>query len=403
MAHFLPVSYRLAPWGEMGVRLFFVISGFLITGILLRSREHIEASGQSPLFALRSFYIRRFLRIFPIYYLAMLVALVGNIGPARQTLFWHLTYLSNVYTTVTGDVPGALAPYWTLAVEEQFYLVWPWLLLFLPRKYLLPAIVATSVLGPAVRLGGILLDVSALRVGRLPFACLDTLGLGSLLALASHPHSAYPKLLKHLLRISIPVGMPLFAVGLLIHVSDFNHLAFPFPWWMGKLSLVTFDLGLALLSVRLVAAVARGFRGVIGSVLNLPALVYLGGISYGIYVYHVFAQILVLGHLRELPNLSPAPVGLLAVLLGGTSRVAARVDRGSRRLSQLLCIEAVCATAAFLFLLAGAVGFPDRYVELGVYLAFATGTALAMAGLSWHLLEQPLLRLKDRFPYARSE
>jgi peptidoglycan/LPS O-acetylase OafA/YrhL len=386
----------------MGVRLFFVISGFLITGILLRSRDQVEASGQSPLFALRSFYIRRFLRIFPIYYLALLVAWVANVGPARQTLFWHLTYLSNIYTTLTGDVPGALAPYWTLAVEEQFYLVWPWLLLFLPRKYLLPAILTTIVLGPAVRMGGILLDVTPLRVGRLPFACLDTLGLGSLLALASQSPSAAPKLLKHLLRLSLPVGIPLFAVSLLVHVSDFNHLSIPFPSWTGKLSVVTFDLGLALLSVRLVAAAVAGFRGAIGSMLNLPALVYLGGISYGIYVYHVFAQILVLGHLRELPHLPPVSLALLAIVLGGASWAATRSDRSPKRLSQLLSIEAMCAAAASCFLLAGAIGFPSRYVELGVYLAFATGIALALAGISWYLLEQPLLRLKEHFPYARS-
>src|ERR1700760_4306239 len=80
------------PWGWMGVRLFFVLSGFLITGILLRTRPEEGRGG-----ALRIFYCRRFLRIFPVYYATLFLAALVNIRPMRQTFFWHLAYLSNVH------------------------------------------------------------------------------------------------------------------------------------------------------------------------------------------------------------------------------------------------------------------------------------------------------------------
>jgi len=402
LVHFLPVSCRLAPWGEIGVRLFFVVSGFLITGILLRSRDQVEATGESPLFAMRSFYMRRVLRIFPIYYLALLVAWCFNIEPARQTLLWHAAYLSNLYTTVTGEMPGALTPYWTLAVEEQFYLIWPLVVLFLPRKYLLPVIVGTVVLGPAVRLGGVLLDITSFRVGRLPLACLDTLGLGALLALCGHPGSGVTNAAKRLNALALPVGIPLFLISLFVHITDFNHLPFALPTWLGKFSFVVFDLGLGLLSVRLVASAAIGFRGVTGALLNLPALIYIGGISYGIYVFHPFAQMLVLGHLSVVMSPPSIAFAALAAILGLTAWCTARhSSRQAQRLGSLLLIETICAATAFLFHVAGVVGLPLRYQEMGFYVAMATGGAIAFAGLSWHVLEQPLLRLKDRFPYVR--
>src|ERR1700752_5269649 len=79
----------------LGVWLFFVLSGFLITGILLRSRDQVDYGGYPSGFVLRQFYIRRFLRIFPLYYLVLCVAATLDLGDARDTIVWHLAYMSN--------------------------------------------------------------------------------------------------------------------------------------------------------------------------------------------------------------------------------------------------------------------------------------------------------------------
>jgi peptidoglycan/LPS O-acetylase OafA/YrhL len=132
--------------GFQGVLLFFVISGFLITGILLNARA-AEASPWSVLYA---FYARRFLRIFPIYYAVLFVALAVGFPSVRDAIGWHLAYLSNWYFAYQGF--DKVSHLWSLAVEEQFYLVWPWLVLLVPSAALPWIIGATILVGPISRL-----------------------------------------------------------------------------------------------------------------------------------------------------------------------------------------------------------------------------------------------------------
>src|SRR5262249_13935552 len=101
--------------GWIGVQLFFVLSGFLITGILLDTRERPDY--------FRGFFVRRVLRIFPLYYAALIGTLI-----AGDTSIWLWTYLSNFHPNT------ALPHFWSLAVEEQFYLVWPVVVWFAGRR-----------------------------------------------------------------------------------------------------------------------------------------------------------------------------------------------------------------------------------------------------------------------------
>src|SRR5262249_22727268 len=130
---------RLVGWS--GVDLFFVLSGFLITGILLDSKR-------SPATYFRSFYARRFLRIFPPYYGFLLLVLlvmprtgwmseVARVAELRDVQIWFWLYLVNVATALTPlhvQVPLVDSHFWSLSVEEQFYLVWPLLVLTLRRR-----------------------------------------------------------------------------------------------------------------------------------------------------------------------------------------------------------------------------------------------------------------------------
>jgi peptidoglycan/LPS O-acetylase OafA/YrhL len=125
--HFLPVDHYIPTdyltLGLLAVRLFFVLSGFLITGILLGYRR------DEPKTALKRFYSRRILRIFPIYYLTLFVALALQVRPIQQGAIWHLTYTSNFIAPFHPEWMGPASHFWTLAVEEQFYLVWPCIML----------------------------------------------------------------------------------------------------------------------------------------------------------------------------------------------------------------------------------------------------------------------------------
>ena len=111
------------PFGA-GVHLFFVLSGFLITRILLDVRQASDRGA-----AIRAFYIRRALRIFPAFYVTLLLAWIAGVPLVRESLAWHATYLSNVWIFQMDQWPGSISHLWSLAVEEQFYLAWPFLIL----------------------------------------------------------------------------------------------------------------------------------------------------------------------------------------------------------------------------------------------------------------------------------
>ena len=148
--HFLPVDHYIPTdyitLGMLAVRLFFVLSGFLITGILLGYRS------DEPKNALKRFYFRRVLRIFPIYYLTLFVALALQVRSIQQGAFWHLTYTSNFIAPFHPEWMGPASHFWTLAVEEQFYFVWPFIMLFVPHtKHLAKTIVGTIALAVIFR------------------------------------------------------------------------------------------------------------------------------------------------------------------------------------------------------------------------------------------------------------
>jgi acyltransferase-like protein len=102
-----------ADMGTLGVWCFFVLSGFLITGILLRSKDQVDYRGYQVSFLLLQFYVRRFLRIFPLYYFALSFAAMLNLGDVRDTLIWHLAYLSNYLFAMQGYFGLVTAHFWS--------------------------------------------------------------------------------------------------------------------------------------------------------------------------------------------------------------------------------------------------------------------------------------------------
>ena len=287
--HFVPESvYRsILPswkppytleWGS-GITLFFVLSGFLITGILLRCRDIISSNKQSIGFTLQRFYIRRCLRIFPIYYLTIAITAI-LFKQVRSEFFWHLTYTTNISVFVHDSYNEYATHFWTLAMEEQFYLVWPIVILLLPKKQLSKAIFVTIFLAPLFRfIGFYYLHLSVTQTSVFPLASLDALGLGSLLALYTHNTDKFRYAKESLCRLGLWVCLPLLIV--------FTIVSFAFGGTVLLNTLIKPTI-LAVFFVWLINGAAQGFRGIFGKILELKPLVFIGKISYGIYVYHNF-------------------------------------------------------------------------------------------------------------------
>jgi peptidoglycan/LPS O-acetylase OafA/YrhL len=394
--HFLPASLKIAPFGAMGVKLFFVLSGFLITGILLRCKSLVETTGQSVKFTLRQFYTRRFLRIFPLFYFVLSVAALAGLHPARETFFWHAAYLSNVYITKTGNWPGSLSPFWTLAVEEQFYLIWPWVILYTPRKHLLKLIFGVILIAPACRLAIALLGLNFSNWAVLPVACLDTLGLGALLALLSNGDVVASRRQQIFLKTALYGGLPLLVIYFFLYYAQRGEL------WQ----FITFDLAMGLSCVWLIASAAKGFAGLPGKILEAKSLLYLGTVSYGVYIYHSFVHAFLdwlLNLLRQRAMLIAALIGalvfaaLMAVLALRKVRSLAIETAKLKPLVYLGAYSLLLTLIAYAAMKQGILAL--HYMNTAIYFILSCTFAIGAATISWEFFEKPINSLKERFAY----
>lgn len=284
------------PWAA-GVPLFFALSGFLITGILLDARTRAEASGRADPRNLRriwrNFYARRALRLFPAYYLVLALATTAGIVEWNRDLIWHATYLTNYYVISCGTWIGYSSPFWSLAVEEQFYLVWPLLVLFTPRRWLAPGLIAVAVIGPAFRAGSHLWFPFVPMLGVATPAQFDALGCGALVAwLVRYPTQWWTA--------------PALRSGWLL-AAAFVLFVLTYPvagtLWTAQLR----DIFQSLLFALIVYGASVGFRGWGGRLLANAALGYIGRISYGLYLFHNLVDLPVSWLLQPVPGLAALP------------------------------------------------------------------------------------------------
>lgn len=282
--------------GTLGVDLFFTLSGFLITGILL---EGFERRGATPGSVLRGFYIRRIFRLAPAFYAVLLILAVLGIGGIASSWPWHVTYLSNFYMA-TGGTESVL---WTLAVEEQFYLLWPIVLLVTPRRWLVGVAIAMIAMSLVAKLIALAFGYW-LSFYLLPWQ-LDVLGAGCLLAVLSFRNGKrnqfewFTARRRAILAVAAFVCISLAVVDWYIYrggVSRFflvNPLTAVFMAW---LTLMT----------------ARGWTGWMGRIFDSRALQYIGRISYGIYLVHNWMPDIVEKFLGPLPKYQAAPIVVVA-------------------------------------------------------------------------------------------
>ncbi len=271
-------------YGAFGVQLFFVLSGYLITRILLVGRAKAEGGVSDKKGQIFIFYMRRILRIFPLFYFVLIGAAILDFKPVRETFFWHFFYGSNFYFALRGDWYGSISHFWTLAVEEQFYFVWPCIIFFVPYKHLLKTIIAFISIAPIFRFVCAMSGANEVQIITLPFSNVDTLGLGALLGYLSLKSPNYAEIGRKLAMTGFFFGLPAYAVDFFLRKLYTTYS--PFQYGYSRTCLALFFVGIVFYA-------SRGVKGVLGNILNFQPLIYIGKISYGLYVYHNFVPPLV--------------------------------------------------------------------------------------------------------------
>ncbi len=321
----------------MGVDLFFVLSGFLITGILLDTVE-------SPHYY-RNFISRRALRIFPLYYVCLILFSIATVLSSRWSeiqhwggVGWFVVYLGNIRAAWVGSTPPVFSfgPLWSLQVEEQFYLFFPSLVLFFSRANLRRVLIFCLFAAPVLRLVLMLCFPKNLEAPYVLTPCrMDALAIGGLVAVLKRSPAAVRLRLAWVRAGLVFSAAAAGAIFMLTrHSESWNH---PF---LSALSYSAVDAASALLLCIVVFWPAENFP----ALLRWKPLVYTGQIAYGLYLLH------------------------------GPASWVARSAIG--RLSGIQI---------------------EGHSALSVLITFAA--SFPVAGLSWRFFETPVLRFKDRFTH----
>ncbi len=261
--------------GDLGVSAFFVLSGFLITRLLVRERER---TGEV---SIRRFYLRRTMRIFPAYYAFLLLsyALDGRAGQqwSNALLANALTYTVNYFNAFNHHPSTSVAHAWSLAVEEQFYLLWPlaFVLLVSRGRRALVTGVSLAALGAVAWRSWLFLGahVGASYVYNAFDTRLDNLAVGCLLALVVDYDSVGAAAGTLAKRPWFPIATLALLLTSRLALPDAYHYSIGF----------TVD---ALLVATLIVQLLQLYRTRLWCWLEWPAVRYLGAISYPIYLYH---------------------------------------------------------------------------------------------------------------------
>lgn len=318
------------PYGK-GVLLFFVISGYLITYQIFQFKEQNKLEGKSQGRSILKFFMRRILRIFPLYYALIAFLLIINFQDIKEVWFWLVTYNANFKMGLETRYMGSFTHLWSLAVEEKFYLIWIWFVLLIPPKrtfiiYLLIAGVSIAALNILKYKTSIPLAADFFTI-----SCFFIFISGSLVAYFQFYHAEKFRNLnwKRMgwgILIFMLVLFPFYNRELYDPRLNFIYVS------MKPLIAIFFGLVVAF-------AAASKFKGIFNWLLTNPVMLYLGKISYGLYAFHLFLGPLWMWMNKYL-HLDIKPIPMFFVLVG--------LD-------------------------------------------------VALASLTWYLLEKPFLRLKKRF------
>ncbi len=281
--HWTPESswFHKTPLAMIGVIVFFVLSGFLISLILFINFKKSNDLGIPKSQVLKRFYLKRILRIMPIYFLYLFLVYLfrHQLGVPKDAFFYLATYTSNLYMYYHQEWLGFLSSLWTLAVEEQFYLIFPFLYLCLNRKLFLFSIALLTIIGVIVP---IIYKSKMIEIHT--YSCLDAFGLGILYAYLYYEGKNI--MVDWIVRI---IGF----IALLLIVLKSLYI---FPIHIDYYFLT------ALFTVSLISMIVNDEKILsLDFLLNLKVFQFLGKISYGIYLYHTLVgklYVMIIGRLQ---------------------------------------------------------------------------------------------------------
>src|SRR5579871_370912 len=268
IAHWFPaVNWPIVPYSWNGVDIFFVISGFLITLLLFRKKEE---AAHSKTGIIKNFMVRRILRLFPLYYLFILFFFltykffhiqwwIPKLGP------YLFTYTSNIYYANNGIENGIFEHTWSLAVEEQFYLIWPWLVIFLSPKHFFKLLLSFILLAFFAHLFPATFKIIQFP----PIKNFNTLGAGALLAyLVYYKNESvfYSKL--DTFKMPLCIFFVVLYIFFVIYIPD------------GRYFDCTREIILTVAGLLLVFNTVAEWKGFFGTLLASKPFSYVGKISY---------------------------------------------------------------------------------------------------------------------------
>jgi len=273
------IAVKAGSFGVLGVDLFFVLSGFLITGLLL------DAKGGPSYF--RNFYARRTLRIFPLYYMVLALLFVvlprvtvipDSLEYARQHEGWLWTYTTNFFLAAKASwALGYVSHFWSLAIEEHFYLVWPLIVFSFRRETLEKICVGVLAAGLIGRSVLAVSGMSELSISVLTPCRVDTLCVGALLATVARRAAGPEPLVRRAALGAVAMAAGIFVVSIWCVVTG---IGLPVMHQVRNTFYALFFGALTLLAVQPAerAWTARLFQN--------RTLRMFGKYSYGLYVYH---------------------------------------------------------------------------------------------------------------------
>ena len=337
---------QIAQAGWMGVDLFFVLSGFLITGILLSTREKQHY--------FRNFLARRFLRIWPLYYANLIVffivlpLILPSAPPALESMIdkqaWFWLYGANWLFAIEHGFNRTNGGYfWSLAVEEQFYLVWPFVVYWLSSKALMRVSIALLCTSLILRVALAFMGVSLSSLYTVTFTHLDGLAIGAILAIALRSPEGTARLMRMLPYCAVV------AVGALTIARMRDGALF---FWSHDTVLYGYTAIALLGGCALLWALRSPPGTILSRILMSKPLATTGQLSYALYLIH-----------------APAVAFASMAMLPRLAKYLPQWSYGARYCLML----AIVMTGSWL-----------------------------LATASWHLFEKRILALKDRFAYEAS-